>query len=140
MFGGKITLVMGIVIVVLLAAFAGYFKYSQSHIATLEQNNAKLEVSVKLQEQTISVMKQQAEQQAKSISNLQTANRNAEIAQKTLQRKFQTHDINKEAATSPELIQNRINSGTKNAFSEIESLTSGNTTSSTPPTAATKKP
>lgn len=117
-------MILGIVLVVTVGASAAYFKYSQDKIATLEQDKAKLTMAVDLQKKTIDDMKAQFAQQASAINELQRSmNANTE-AQTALQRKLQTHNLNKAAGARPDDIEARINKGTANVLDDLESLTS----------------
>ena len=131
----SISMILGIALFIVVGAFGAYFKYSQNEIATLEQNNAKLTMAVDLQKKTIEDMKAQFAQQAGAITDLQKSMNANTSAQMDLQRKLQTHNLNKAAGANPADIEARINKGTANAFGDLESFTSGK-----PPTPPTVKP
>lgn len=128
-------MILGIALLIVVGAFGAYFKYSQDTIATLEQDKAKLTVAVDLQKKTIEDMKAQFAQQAGAITDLQKSMNANTSAQMDLQRKLQTHNLNKAAGANPADIEARINKGTANAFGDLESFTSGK-----PPTPPTVKP
>ncbi|CAB4122518.1 hypothetical protein UFOVP29_31 [uncultured Caudovirales phage] len=131
----SISMILGIALLIVVGAFGAYFKYSQDTIATLEQDKAKLTVAVDLQKKTIEDMKAQFAQQAGAITDLQKSMNANTSAQMDLQRKLQTHNLNKAAGANPADIEARINKGTANAFGDLESFTSGK-----PPTPPTVKP
>jgi len=120
----SISMILGIALFIVVGAFGAYFKYSQNEIATLEQNNAKLTMAVDLQKKTIEDMKAQFVQQAGAITDLQKSMNANTTAQMDLQRKLQTHNLNKAAGSNPTDLEARINKGTANAFGDLESFTS----------------
>ena len=58
MFGLKAYLIMGAVMLTMVGGFYWYYKDSQARIALLVANNAKLELAVKTNEETIASLQQ----------------------------------------------------------------------------------
>jgi len=71
MLGLKGMAMMGVLMLAMAGAFAWYYKDSQSRIATLTENNAKLEIAVQTNEETINVLQQDFAFENK-IENCQT--------------------------------------------------------------------
>jgi len=91
-----------------------YYKDTQATISTLEQNNAKLETSIVINEQTISNL-DQANKQLQSIyeqvdADYQTIRRQNDV----LVEKLERHDIGVLAAAKPVLVERIINNATDN--------------------------
>lgn len=99
-----------------------YYIDTQKTIATLTQNNAKLEVGIAENEKTIDSLRNDY---SRVMAENQRINREyAEIRRQNnvLQDKLSNSDIGYLAATKPELIERLINSGTKNATRCFEIL------------------
>jgi arsenate reductase-like glutaredoxin family protein len=105
---------------VLLIAGGGlgywYYRDSQKIITTLTENNAELEISVQLNEQTIKQLEESYNEieltlEAVNAENVEIRRRNS-ILEDTLDE----HDIGLLAEARPELIERLINRGTENAF------------------------
>lgn len=123
--GLKIAAVLGVVILVLLGGFYAYFKYSQDRIQTLMADNAKLETAVKLNEETIKVMKDRAEQQAKQVVELQQGLNEANVARKELEQKFRKHDLDALARENSKALEFRMNRATARVWRDFETMTGG---------------
>jgi hypothetical protein len=121
--GFKISAVLGIVILLLLGGFYWYFRYSQDQIGTLVANNAKLETAVKLNEETIKVMRDKAEQQAQQVVELQQGLNEANIARKELEAKFRRHDLDAIARANSKALELRMNRATEKVWRDLETLT-----------------
>lgn len=90
-----------------------YYKDTQQRIQTLSENNAKLEVAAKLQEETINTMIEDREKLAeinKELQgNLQTAERYGDQLRATLQKHNLTHLANKKPGQIERKMQNATN-------------------------------
>jgi len=125
----KIAMIMIIVMAVIIGGFYWYYQDSQKKIAILQGNNAKLEVSVQIQKETIEQHLEDA-QQANSIvaeTNLKFAEAQKEVDD--LRGKFNKvskllgqRDIGKLAASKPKLIKRIIDKGTVQSFRCFELL------------------
>jgi len=110
----KVYLIMfGVVATMGLGGYL-YYKDTQATISTLEQNNAKLETSIVINEQTISNL-DQANKQLQSIyeqvdADYQTIRRQNDV----LVEKLERHDIGVLAAAKPVLVERIINNATDN--------------------------
>ena len=90
-----------------------YYKDTQSRIATLTANNAKLEVAAKLQEETINTMiedRQKLAELNKGLQkNLQTAEKYGDQLRNTLRKHNLTHLANKRPSHIERKMQNATN-------------------------------
>ena len=99
-----------------------YFQDSQSKISTLTKNNAELELSVQLNEQTITDLQQDYDLAQQEVTRLNEENTLIQRRNNLLVEKFANNDIGFLAENKPELIERIINRGTANAFRCMELL------------------
>jgi septal ring factor EnvC (AmiA/AmiB activator) len=118
----KISLVLLALLVSSSLASAWYYKYSQDIIMTLQANNAKLEVAINTQKETIASMKESFERQAAALTDLSAANQALNNEKDALSTKLMKHDLEELSRKKPGLIERRINSGTKKLFSDFTDL------------------
>jgi hypothetical protein len=95
----------------------------QQRIATLRENNAKLETVAKANAEALEEVTAFANQMEASNLELQANLRKAEAYKDDLLSKFQKHNLTKLSLRKPGLIEGRINNATKKVFDDIESLT-----------------
>jgi hypothetical protein len=114
--------VVGIVGAVLFGAWYEY-RDMQQRIATLRENNAKLETVAKANAEALEEVTAFANQMEASNLELQANLQKAEAYKDDLLSKFQKHNLTKLSLRKPGLIEGRINSATKKVFDDIESLT-----------------
>jgi len=117
--------VVGIVGVVLFGAWYEY-RDMQQRIATLRENNAKLEMVAKANAEALEEVTAFANQMEASNLELQANLQKAEAYKDDLLSKFQKHNLTKLSLRKPGLIEGRINDATKKVFDDIESLTAIN--------------
>ena len=115
-------IVVGLLGGVVYGAYA-YYQDSQQRIATLQQNNAKLETVAKTNEMTINSLQESQEKFATLNKDLQMKLDKAEEYGDDLRKKLHKHDLTRLSIKKPGLIEKRINNGTKKLFERIESLT-----------------
>jgi len=115
-------IVVGLLGGVVYGAYA-YYQDTQQRIATLQQNNAKLETVAKTNELTITSMQKNQEKFATLNKDLQMKLDKAEEYGDDLRKKLHKHDLTRLSIKKPGLIEKRINNGTKKLFERIESLT-----------------
>ena len=99
-----------------------YYKDSQATIATLRENNAKLEVANETNQATINQLAKDAEETQVRIDALNVTLQSAEVYKDELIAKLQKHDLSRLSLQKPGLIESRINNGTKAIFDELEAL------------------
>ena len=151
LFGSKITLVLGVILLVVVGSFAAYFKWSQGRIDDLVADNSKLTVAIKVQESTILTLQQSAQRQAGEILSLQQNVAAAEQERRTLEGRLRRLNLGMMARNNATDLESRINQATTRAFGDIENITrpsnappvaaksasnSGASTVSTPPASA----
>ena len=100
-----------------------YYQDTQQRIATLQQNNAKLETVAKTNETTINSLQESQEKFANLNLELQGKLDEAEKYGDELRKKLHKHDLTRLSIKKPGLIEKRINDGTQKLFNNIESLT-----------------
>ena len=115
-------IVVGLLGGVVYGAYA-YYQDTQQRIATLQQNNAKLETVAKTNEMTINSLQESQEKFATLNKDLQMKLDKAEEYGDDLRKKLHKHDLTRLSIKKPGLIEKRINDGTKKLFDNIESIT-----------------
>lgn len=115
-------IVVGLIGGVVYGAYA-YYHDTQQRIATLQQNNAKLETVAKTNQLTINSLQESQEKFATLNKDLQVKLNEAEAYGDNLRKKLHKHNLTRLSIKKPGLIEKRINNGTKKLFDNIESLT-----------------
>lgn len=122
-----IRLYIAIFLFAILATAAGgavmYYKDTQARIAQLVENNAKLEIVAKTNQDTINRMQEDNAKLQQSIGELNVQLQGAEKYKDELIQKLQKHDLSRLSLQKPGLIEKRINDGTQRIFDELENLT-----------------
>jgi hypothetical protein len=113
--GLKIAGIMGVVLLVVLSGFYWYYKDSQSKMMTLQANNAKLELAVKTNEETIKTLQQDYQQAAQQMTQVNTALNDSRSQNRELQLRLSKHELGALAAAKPGLVQNTVNNATTKA-------------------------
>jgi len=117
--------VVGVVGTVMFGAWWEY-RDMQKRIATLRENNAKLETVAKANAEALQQATEHAERMEANNLELQANLQKAEAYKDQLMSKFQKHNLTKLSLAKPGLIERRINDATKEVFDDIESLTAIN--------------
>ena len=122
-----------IVIGILGAAAWGakyYYDTTQATIATLRENNAKLETANQINQETIAKQQEDAikmaELNSQLTSDLQKAEQYGDELRSTLNKHNLTHLANKK----PGLIEQRMQNATNKLWDDLESITGNSTTTS----------
>lgn len=115
--------VVGVVGAVLLGAYWEY-KDMQQRIATLRENNAKLELVAAENARTVSELEKFNSKMITENATLQQNLQKAETYSDDLLEKLRKHDLSKLSLQKPGLVERRVNNATKEVFTDIESLTS----------------
>lgn len=124
MFGFKGMAMMIVVVLVMAGGFFLYYKDTQKKIATLVDNNAKLETAVQSQKATIVALEENFDKQSQLITDLSTRAQAAEEGYRSLSSKLRRHDMEELSRAKPGLMEKKINTGTKKLFDELERITS----------------
>ena len=106
--------------------YGGFYFYqdAQKRIATLQQNNAKLEVVAKENEQVVRTMRVETARLNDLNKSLQGKLSRAEESREKLLTRLQEINLKKESMLNPIEIEKRINDGTDEMFNDLESITS----------------
>lgn len=100
-----------------------YYDTTQNKIAQLQENNVKLETAVASKDLVIDDMKATAEELVAINNQLALDLNAAEEYTDGLRKKLQEHDLTRLSLKKPGMIEKRVNDGTKNILSELESIT-----------------
>ena len=111
------------IIVAMVLAFGGYFWLTEKRLATLTENNAKLTIAARTNQDTIDKLTQDYEQQQELNSELKVKLTAAEAYGDELAKKFREHDLTMLTMRKPGLIERRVNSATQKILDDLESST-----------------
>ena len=105
--------------------YGAYFIYNDTmqRMATLRDNNAKLEVAVKAKNSTIKSLKENMEKQIKLTKDLNNKLSIAEENNKKISKILAETDIVKNSIADPEATEKRINEEVINMFNGINTAT-----------------
>ena len=105
--------------------YGAYFIYNDTmqRMATLRDNNAKLEVAVKAKDSTIKSLKENMEKQIKLTKDLNNKLSIAEENNKKISKILAETDIVKNSIADPEATEKRINEEVVNMFNGINTAT-----------------
>ena len=111
------------IIVAMVLAFGGYYWLTEKRLATLTENNAKLTIAARTNQDTIDKLTQDYEQQQELKSELKVKLTAAEAYGDELAKKFREHDLTMLTMRKPGLIERRVNSATQKILDDLESST-----------------
>ena len=122
----KLYLTIAVVTLISGVVYGGFYVYQdkQKRIATLQQNNAKLEVVAKENEQVVRTMRVETARLNDLNKSLQGKLSRAEESRERLLTRLQEINLKKESMINPIEIEKRINDGTDKMFDDLESITS----------------
>ena len=105
--------------------YGAYFVYNDTmqRMATLRDNNAKLEVAVKAKDSTIKALKENMEKQIKLTKDLNNKLTIAEENNKKISKILAETDIVKNSLADPVATEKRINEEVVNMFNGINTAT-----------------
>ena len=114
---------------ILMLAMAGlgywYYNDTQGTIATLRENNAKLEVAIQVSEESIKVLQEDAAKIAEANLQLQQDLQKAEAYGDELQNKLRRHNLTALALKKPVLLEGKMNGATAKLWRDLEQDTGG---------------
>ena len=123
------------IIVIILSVIGGcayaakyYYDTTQSTIAQLRENNAKLEVANQENQQTIKKMEENATRLNALTDQLSADLRKAEEYGDELRNTLNKHDLTHLANKRPGMIEKRMQDATDKLWDDLESITGDNTT------------
>ena len=103
-----------------------YYKDTQSRIATLTANNAKLEVAAKMQEETINTMIEDREKLAELNKGLQKDLQTAEKYGDQLRNTLRKHNLTHLANKRPSYIERKMQNATNRLWDCLADITNPN--------------
>ena len=98
-----------------------YYKDTQARIQILTENSAKLETAKKVQDQTIETLKEDAGKYRKLNKDLSLQLQKAYDYKNKLIGKLRKHNLTRLSQQKPNLVEKKINRGTKRLFESFES-------------------
>ena len=106
----------------------GYWYYTdtQKTIAVLTENNAKLNVAVATNEETIKRISEDAEKNAELNRNLNKRLQSSQVHLDALRKRFSQIDLTMEALNNAEGLEERVNNAVTKLIGRIERETSPN--------------
>lgn len=113
-------------ILMCLMGFAGrwYYNDTQIRMNQLRENNTKLELTAKTNEETINRLQEDAKIFEIATTELNQRMNAAEVYQDELIQKLRTHNLTVLTLQKPDLIETRVNNATAKLFDDLEALTS----------------
>ena len=98
-----------------------YYKDTQARIQILTENSAKLETAKKVQDQTIETLKEDAGKYRRLNKDLSLQLQKAYDYKNKLIGKLRKHNLTRLSQQKPNLVEKKINRGTKRLFESFES-------------------
>ena len=102
-----------------------YYDTTQATIATLRDNNAKLEVAIETSEASIETLQQEAAKNAELTKELQGKLQVAEAYGDNLRKRLRQLDLVKDAINDAKDLEGRMNRATAKLWRDIETDTGG---------------
>ena len=121
-FGG-LSMYIGIVLLVVLAGSAWYFKYSQDKLAEANQMVAAQTARAESVEANLKFLQESHRKQQAAIQELAASSVQIRKEQKRTIDIFAEHDLKALAERKPGLIERRVNAATERVFNELEEIT-----------------
>ena len=120
-----IKLYLAIIVIGLVGGvvYGGYYYYkdTQARIQILTENSAKLEAAKMAQDNTIKTLKEDAGKYRKLNKDLSLQLQNAHDYKNKLIGKLRKHNLTRLSQQKPNLVEKKINRGTKRLFESFES-------------------
>lgn len=108
-----------LVLMVVIAAMGGlgywYYTDTQQRMAILQENNAKLETAVALNEETITSLQADYQRVSEELTTISAEYQAIRRQNRLLAAKLEKIDLESAAVTNPEAIERAVNSGTRRA-------------------------
>jgi hypothetical protein len=109
MMGMRLTAVMAILLMFVSGSFYWYYNDTQKRMVILVENNAKLEVGIKTNEETIASLNSSIASSNAELTRINNAFSSSREQNRLLLDKLSKHDIGTLAAIKPKLVENIIN-------------------------------
>ena len=115
-------ILMGIIVAMVLA-FGTYYWLTETRLTVLTENNAKLTIAARTNQDTIEKLTQDFEQQQVLNKELNVKLKASEAYGDNLAKKLRKHDLTMLTLKKPGLIERRVNSATQAILDDLESST-----------------
>ena len=113
-----------LILLLLLGSLGGgawyYYTDTQERLATLRDNNAKLQMVAETNQETIERMESDFVKAQENMLALQERAKEAEAYQDELASKLRRHDLTALTLQKPALIEKRVNNATAKIFDQLE--------------------
>lgn len=113
---------MGIIVAMVLA-FGTYYWLTEKRLTVLTENNAKLTIAARTNQDTIDKLTKDFEQQQVLNEELNIKLKASEAYGDNLAKKLRKHDLTMLTLKKPGLIERRVNSATQKILDDMESST-----------------
>lgn len=130
---GKISIGLGVALVVVCGAFKMYYDKSQTELDSFHirleqsiQNQKTLETTIEEQNQNLKQTIENQELMISQVERLQKENMAAQNEVTDIRKKFSKHSMDVLSIRKPQLIQNIINRGTKAVLNDLKQITDEN--------------
>ena len=123
--GAKLAIVFFMLMVEMAGVGSWYYKQTQQKIATLQENNAKLEVAVDTAESSIATLQADALKSAELTKKLQKDLQKAEAYGDNLRNRLRELDLVQDAIRDSANLEGRMNGATAKLWRELEDITGG---------------
>ncbi len=118
-------ILMGIIVAMVLA-FGTYYWLTEKRLTVLTENNAKLTIAARTNQDTIDKLTKDFEQQQVLNEELNIKLKASEAYGDNLAKKLRKHDLTMLTLKKPGLIERRVNSATQAILDDLESSTATN--------------
>ena len=130
---GKISIGLGVALVVVCGAFKLYYDKSQAELDSFHirleqsiQNQKTLETTIEEQNQNLKQTIENQELMIAQVERLQKENMAAQNEVTDIRKKWSRHSLDVLSIRKPQLIQNIINRGTKAVLNDLKQITDEN--------------
>ena len=123
--GAKLAIVFFMLMVAMAGVGSWYYKQTKQKIATLQENNAKLEVAVDTAESSIATLQADALKSAELTKKLQKDLQKAEAYGDNLRNRLRELDLVQDAIRDSANLEGRMNGATAKLWRELEDITGG---------------
>jgi len=131
--GFKLSVGLGVALVVVCGAFKLYYDKSQAELDSFHirleqsiQNQKTLETTIEEQNQNLKQTIENQELMISQVERLQKENMAAQNEVTDIRKKFSKHSMDVLSIRKPQLIQNIINRGTKAVLNDLKQITDEN--------------
>ena len=124
--GGKLSLILGGLLIATVASSAFWIESLQDQIGTLKGNQLILESKITEQNEAIKNHLAKQKQTQNQLLFLEKEKQEAMRDVNRLRKTFAKHDLDKLALAKPELMQSKINKASKRVLEALEKLTDPN--------------